>query len=166
VKRTHLVAAAALALAAPALTGCFNGQAATTTTQATMNSGNGVEAQQGPMHLEGTTLVLGPEGSATATLLVRLVNTGPESDTLTFASIDGTMVDIVPPTGVPGAPGEIVSGGSVSYGYESDGRINATGFDSPASVYVPVQLGFEKAGLVDLSVLTVPPVGYYEGITP
>jgi hypothetical protein len=31
---------------------------------------------------------------------------------------------------------------------------------------VPVELGFEKAGLVKLSLLTVPATGYYEGIAP
>ena len=38
--------------------------------------------------------------------------------------------------------------------------------DVPVSTYVPVELGFEKAGLVKLSLLTVPPTGYYEGIAP
>ena len=57
-------------------------------------------------------------------------------------------------------------GQSVSYGYDSDQRINAEGLDVPVSSYVDVELGFEKAGLVRMSVLTVPPAGYYEGITP
>ena len=43
--------------AVPALTGCFSGKAATTNMQATMNSGNGVDATQGPIHIEAATVV-------------------------------------------------------------------------------------------------------------
>ncbi len=136
VKRTHLAAVAALVvLAVPALTGCFSGQDATTNMQATMNSGNGVDAQAGPVHVENATLVLGPEGSSSVTLLTRLVNTGATPDTLVFASING-----VPATITEGA-GELAPGASVSFGFESESWINAYGFDAPASTYVPVQLG-------------------------
>jgi hypothetical protein len=167
VKRTHVAALAALVLlATPALTGCFNGQGATTTTQATMNSGNGVEATQGAIQIDGTTLVLGPEGSGTATLVVRFTNTGIDPDRLTFATINGTPATIVQPTGGAGEPGEMGPGVAVSYGFDSDGRIDATGLDVAVSTYVPVELGFQNAGLATLSVLTVPPTGYYEGITP
>ncbi len=163
-KRTRLAAAVLLVAAVPALAGCFNGQDATTTSQASMNSGNGVDAEQGAIHIEGATLVLGPEGSGTATLVVRIVNTGAEDDALTFATINGTQSTIVQPTSTDN--GTLVPGASISYGFESDGRIDAAALDVPVSSYVPVQLGFEKAGLVELSVLTVPPTGYYEGITP
>ena len=164
VKRTHAAAAVMLLAAVPALAGCFNGPDATTTTQATMNSGNGVEAQQGAISIEGTTLVMGPEDSGTATLVVRLVNAGPEDDVLTYATINGVPATIVQPTSTQ--DGLLLPGASVSYGFESDGRIDAAEFDAPVSSYVPVELGFQKAGLSKLSVLTVPPVGYYEGITP
>jgi hypothetical protein len=167
VKRTHVAALVALTLvAAPALTGCFNGLKATTTSQATMNSGNGVEATQGDIQIEGTTLVMGPEGSGTATLVVRLINTGLETDRLTYATINGAPATIIQPTATTGEPGELAPGTALSYGYESDGRIDATALDVPVSTYVPVELGFEKAGLATLSVLTVPPTGYYAGITP
>ncbi len=163
VKRINVAAGAALVvLALPALTGCFNGLAATTTTQASMNTGNGVEVTQGAIHIENATLVMGPEGSSTATLLARIVNTGVEDDALTYATINGAIATILPPDDA----GVIGPGQSVSYGYDSDQRINAEGLDVPVSSYVDVELGFEKAGLVRMSVLTVPPAGYYEGITP
>jgi hypothetical protein len=161
VKRIHAASAAALVvLAVPALAGCFNGQAATTTTQATMNSGNGVEATQGAINIDGAVLVLGPEGSGTATLTTRVVNAGLEPDALTFVSINGI------PAYVTEGAGELPAGASISFGYESDAWINSYDLDVPPSTYVPVQIGFEKAGLVTLSLLTVPPAGYYEGIAP
>jgi hypothetical protein len=161
VKRIHAAAAAALVvLAVPALTGCFSGQAATTSMQATMNSGNGVEATQGAINVDGAVLVLGPEGSGTGTLTTRLVNAGLEPDALTYVSINGI------PAYVTEGAGELVPGASISFGYESDAWINSYDLDVPASTYVPVELGFEKAGLVKMSLLTVPAAGYYEGIAP
>lgn len=160
-KRIHAAAAAALiVLAVPALTGCFNGKAATTTTQATMNTGNGVEATQGSINIDGAVLVLGPEGSATATLTTRIINAGLEPDALTYVSINGI------PAYVTEGAGELLPGASVSFGYESEAWINSYDLDVPVSTYVPVELGFEKAGLVRLSLLTVPPTGYYAGIAP
>jgi hypothetical protein len=161
VKRSHVVAIAALVvLATPALTGCFSGMEATTNMQATMNSGNGVQADAPPIHVENATLVLGPEGSKSATLVTRIVNTGVAADALVSASVNG-----VPATITAGA-GELAPGASVSFGFESDSWINAYALDVPAATYVPVQLDFRDAGQVSMSVLAVPPVGYYEGIAP
>lgn len=159
-------AAALLVLTVPTLTGCFNGQDATTTTQATMNSGNGVEVTQGALHIENATLVMGPEGSTSASLIMRIVNTGIEDDALTYATIGG-MPAIIAEPGDPGSEANVIGpGASVSYGYDSDRQVTTESLDAPVSSYVDVELGFEKAGLVRMSVLTVPPVGYYEGITP
>lgn len=160
VKRIHVAAVAALVLLSPALAGCFNGLGATTTMQATMNSGNGVAAQAGAIHIENATLVLGPEGSRSATLTTRIVNTGPVADRLVYATIDGAPADIT-------AGGtDLAPGASISFGFDSEHWINAYGIDVATSVYVPVELGFAEAGLVSMSVLSVPPVGYYEGIAP
>lgn len=161
VKRSHLAAVAALAvLVTPTVTGCFAGPGATTTMQAGMNSGNGAAATAGSIHIEGATLVLGPEGSSTATLTTRIVNAGVDDDYLTYASINGV------PAYITESAGPLPAGSSASFGFDSTQWINAYGLDATASTYVPVQLGFEKAGLVKMSVLTVPPVGYYEGIAP
>lgn len=160
-KRINAALVAALVVVtAPALTGCFNGQGATTTTQATMNSGNGVDATAGAVHIENATLVLGPEGSGSATLTTRLINTGQEPDALTYATINGL------PAYITDGAGDLLPGGAASFGFESDAWINAYEFDAGVATYVPVQLGFQNAGLVDMSVLIVPPAGYYEGIAP
>jgi hypothetical protein len=162
VKRTHAAAAAVLLLLiAPGLTGCFSGKEATTTQQATMNSGNGVASTLGPIHIENATLVMGPEGSKSATLTMRIVNTGSVADTLVFATINGQ------PATITGDKVPLEPGGSISFGFDSKTWVNAYTFDAPVASYVPVQLGFQVAGLTDtLSILTVPPVGYYAGIAP
>jgi copper(I)-binding protein len=161
VKRTHVAAVAAMVLlATPALTGCFSGMKATTNMQATMNSGNGVQAQVGDVHVENATVVMGPEGSTSATLTTRIVNTGPQPDALVFATVNGQ------PATITGDQVALDPGASVSFGFDSEHWINAYGLEVPTSTYVPVELGFQNAGLVKISVLTVPPVGYYEGIAP
>jgi len=161
VKRSHAaIAAVLILLATPALTGCFSGKAATTNAQATMNSGNGVQAQAGAIHIENATLVKGPEGSKSVTLTTRIVNAGPVADKLVFATIDGQQATIT------GDQVELAPGASISFGFDSDHWINGYAFEKPTSTYVPVQLGFQDAGLVSMSLLTVPPVGYYEGIAP
>jgi hypothetical protein len=161
VKRTHALAVATLlVIAAPALTGCFSGKAATTNQQATMNSGNGVTAQAGAVKIENATLVMGPDGSNTATLTTRLVNTGPAKDVLVYATINGQ------PATITSDKVELGPGSSTSFGFDSEHWINAYAFDKPVSTYVPVELGFQDAGLVKMSILTVPPVGYYDGIAP
>ncbi len=164
-KRSHLTAVVLLPIAALALTGCFNGPRATTTVQASMNTGNGVQAQQGDIRIENATLVVSAEDDQAATLLVRLVNNGVEPDALTFATINGQPAEII----VPADAGEEVTllqpGASVSYGWESELRIDAGTLDAPLSSYVPVELGFVEAGVAQISVLTVPQTGYYQDVT-
>lgn len=150
----------AVLVSVPALAGCFNGPGATTTMQATMNTGNGVEVTLGALNVENLTVVLGPEGSGSATLITRITNTGAEPDRLTFASVDGVGALIT------GDTVELAPGASVSFGYEADRWINVYEFASAVSTYVPVQLGFEQAGLLTANVLTVPPTGIYAGIAP
>jgi hypothetical protein len=160
VKRSHAAAAVALlVLATPALAACFSGKAATTNVQATMNSGNGVQATAGAIHIENATIVMGPEGSKSATLTTRIVNTGA-ADTLVYATINGQ------PATITGDQVVLNPGASVSFGFDSKNWINSYTLEVPVSSYVPVELGFQNAGLVKMSVLTVPPVGYYEGIAP
>lgn len=161
-KRTHFAALTLLPLAALALSGCFNGQEATTTAQATMNSGNGVQAQQGAIRIENATVVQSLDG-AEATLLVTLVNDGLDTDALTFATINGQPAELI----MPGAADaiELLPGTSVPFGWESDLRIDAGALDADVSTYVPVELGFANAGLASMSVLVVPQAGYYADVT-
>lgn len=164
-KRTHLAAVVLVPLTALALTGCFNGQRATTTVQASMNTGNGVQAQQGDIRIENATLVVSAEDDQAATLLVRLVNNGLAPDALTYATINGQPAEIIVPAGAGDEATVLQPGASVSYGWESDLRIDAGSLDAPLSSYVPVELGFIEAGVAQISVLTVPQSGYYEDVT-
>ncbi len=164
-KPSHLAATALLATSVLALTGCFNGQKATTTVQAAMNTGNGVQTQQGPLRIENATLVVSDDEAQSATLLVRLVNEGPTPDALVYATINGEQAEIITPESEGEAATTLQPGASVSYGWESDLRIDAGVLDAPLSSYVPVELGFAEAGLSKLSVLTVPQEGYYEDVT-
>ncbi|HAN72698.1 MAG TPA: hypothetical protein DCQ36_14060 [Actinobacteria bacterium] len=164
-KRTHLAAVLLLSASAVALTGCFNGPRATTTTQATMNTGNGVQAQQGDIRIENATLVMSKDGTQSATLLVRFVNEGLEPDALTYATINGETAEILVPEAAGDDATVLLPGASVSYGWDSELRIDAGVLDAPVSSYVPVDLGFANAGLASLSVLVVPQSGYYENVT-
>ena len=89
--RRVIIAAFAVA-SLPLLTGCFNGFGATTTMQATQNSGNGVDSQVGAMKVQNATIVRGENGSAT--LMMTLVNVGQRDDTLTSVTIGGTAAVI------------------------------------------------------------------------
>ncbi|MBU6310975.1 MAG: hypothetical protein KGN38_00430 [Actinomycetales bacterium] len=147
--------------AVPALAGCWQGQGASTTMQATMNSGNGTQAMLGAMRIENATVVRGDDG--TASLIMSVFNQGAEPDTLTSVTINGAPASIAPTAIVPG------TFQAFGYGVEGQPPTNValvTGLDVEASSYVPVTLTFERAGLLDISVLTVPPVGYYEGLLP
>lgn len=156
--------ALALATIAVALTatlsGCYSGFRSNTNEQSLMNSGNGTQAQIGEIRIENATLVLGPEASGTATLAATIVNQGQAPD-----SIIGLEIDNKPAYVTPGA-GELGAGAAVSFGYNSSYWINSYEFTAPVSTYVPVKIQFQGAGIVQLSVLTVPPTGINAGIAP
>lgn len=152
---------AALALiAAFSLAGCFNGPNATTTMQAEQSTGNGVQAQAGLLRVENATLVTGPEGSRSATLMMRIINQGTEPDRLLAASIDGVRASIT------GEVVELLPGTSISFAYNSDLWVNSYEFDAEPSAFVDVTLVFEKSGDTTMQVLTVPPMSFYEGVAP
>jgi hypothetical protein len=162
------VTVALAAVAALTLSGCFNGFQATTNIQNTMSTGNGVQAQVGAVRIENATLVRG-EGSA-VTLIMTIVNVGTEADALGAVSIAGQQAVVSDGT-APIGPVEVAPGAAVPFGYGQQGApasrwVNAYTVEIPASGFVPVQVFMERAGLAELEVLTVPPVGYYEGIAP
>ena len=167
--RTHtsrpafrILAAVSLTVALSAgLTGCFNGPGATTNMQSLQATGNGVQAQVGEIDIDGATLVTNVEGNR-ATLLMRIVNSGTEADRLIGARIDGEVATIL---SAEGDTVELLPGASLSFAYEPNQRyVNSDNFTAAMSSFVPVQLAFEKSGIDELDVLTVPPVGEYEGI--
>lgn len=160
VKRTPVVLAGLAIVSSLALAGCFNGKASTTNMQATMNSGNGVQASAGPIRIENATLVAGPEGSKTGTLTMRLINTGAAPDELVYAVIDNGPAYVTPGSEV------LAPNSSVSFGFDSQDWVNTYALTGAPATYVPVELGFKSAGLVKINVLVVPPTGYYDGIAP
>ncbi|MEI8260322.1 MAG: hypothetical protein WCG77_02315 [Actinomycetes bacterium] len=159
--RSHAAALVAFAaLSTTLLAGCWNGPGSTTMMQASMNSGNGVQATVGPIKVENATLVAGPEGTTTATLTARIINTGQAPDALVYVVIANGPAYVTPgsETFAPNA--------SLSFGFDSQNWINTYTLKAATGTYVPVELGFKDAGLVKISVLVVPPVGYYKGIAP
>jgi hypothetical protein len=152
------MAAAGLAMIVPITTGCYNGMNASTNVQATTAAGNGVQASVGSMAIDNATLVQGP--ATTGTLLMRITNQGVETDSLVQASINGEPAEIV------GEVVEFTPGASVSFAWDSTNYVNTIALNVPMSSYVPVELLFENAGVVEFNALTVPPTGVYEGIAP
>lgn len=154
----------ALVAVTPLLGGCFQGQQATTTAQATMNSGDGVQVQVGNLKAQSLTLVLGAE-AGTASLIGRFTNVGPEIERLRDVTIGDKSLangDVFVTSGLA----EVLPGQSLGFGYESDQSISVAGLDAAVSTYVPISISFEVNGTVETKVLTVPAVGMYEGITP
>jgi len=168
VKRSAVTSAAlavALVAVSPLLGGCFQGQGATTTSQATMNSGDGVQVQVGDLKAQGLTLVLDPTTPGVATLIGRFTNVGTEVDYLRGVTIGGkTMMngDVAVTNGLA----QILPGQSIGFGFESDQSISVKNLEAAVSTYVPIAISFEVNGTVEASVLTVPATGIYAGITP
>jgi hypothetical protein len=168
-RRRLAKAGAALLVAAtlvPGLTGCFNGQRATTTVQATQDSSNGTQARIGSLRVENATLVTGPKDSKAATLIMSLFNDGREADTLVSVTIDGQPAII---SGAAQSAGgvELAPGAALTFGYQSsDSWLNAYDIAEAPSAYVPVQMTFRRAGVLNYTALSVPAVGIYEGIAP
>lgn len=142
------------------LTGCFNGPGATTTMAASQPIGNGVNAALGDIRVDGVTLVAGPEGSQSATLIMRVTNSGREADNLLVAVVNGL------PAAITGGAVGISPGDSLSFGYQSDLYVDSVPFTAPVGTFVPVALQFERSGIAELDVLVVPATGFYEGIAP
>lgn len=133
---------------------------AQTNLQNSQLTGNGVQAQVGNVRAENLTIVAGPEGSASATLITRIINGDPEPDSLLGVQIGGV------PAYITGDIVELLPAASVGFGFDAERWINAYDFAAEVSTYVPVALQFERAGIVEVDVLVVPADGYYEGIAP
>ncbi len=159
-RNTTVLLSGALLASSLALTGCFNGMNAQTNIQNDQLTGNGVQAVVGNVRAENLTIVAGPEGSQSATLITRIINGDPEPDALLSVQIDGV------PAYVTGDFVELLPAASVGFGYDADRWINSYEFDAAMSSYVPVTLQFERAGIVEVDVLVVPADGFYEGIEP
>ena len=124
------------------LTGCFNGQQSTTNVQASQVSGDGVSGQAGNMKVNNATLVLGPAGSKSATLIMTISNVGTAEDSLVSATIAGADATLAP------SASEVIvtSHVSANFGYVGAAHsVNAVGFETTASTYVPVPVTFKTS---------------------
>ncbi len=157
--RRSTIALSVLAIAAvPALSGCWSGADATTTMQASMNTGDGAQTQIGDIKILNATLVVGDPGTD-AMLIGTLVNVGVTPDAVNAIEVAGKQVTPVP------AFSELTAGSSVAFGYvDAEIKVPVSGLDAAVSSYVPVSFQFQNAGNTTLRVLTVPAVGQYEGI--
>ena len=159
-RRTAAVVSALALAAAPLLAGCYSGQAATTNAQSAMNSGNGTQEQVGDIRIENATLVTGPGISKAGTVIMTIVNTGRVPDRLIGVAVNGAPAYVTP------GFGDVMPGEAVNFGYDGTAWINAYGLDIAKCAYVPVTVQFERAGVKNFTVLSVPPTGIYEGIAP
>ncbi len=156
--RSTYVAAAGVTLFSLALTGCYNGQQATTNVQATQPSGNGNTLQAGRMTVDNATAVQDEAGNAT--ILMRITNQGLESDTLVAAAVGEQAATITP------GPVEIAPGESISFAWDATHFVNLPGLNAPMSSYIPFGLQFAIAGIAETDILVVPPTGIYADIRP
>ena len=156
-RRQVALAAAALSLVSVGLTGCYNGQEATTNVQATQPSGNGNVLKAGQIVVDNATAVQDEAGNAT--VLMRITNQGDKADTLMAAVLANVPATITPDSI------EIGPGQSISFAWESTNYVSVDGLNAPMSSYVQFGLQFLNAGITSTNIMIVPPVGMYAGIT-
>ena len=95
-----------------------------------------------------------------------LFNDGREPDTLIGVQVNGQPA-VINGAAVAGAGVELAPGAAFTFGYQnSESWVNSYDITEAESAYVPVQMRFQRAGILDFTALTVPPVGIYEGIAP
>ena len=151
------LAAAGLSLLSLGLTGCYNGQDATTNVQATQPSGNGNVLKAGQIVVDNATAVQDEAGNAT--VLMRITNQGNEADTL-IAAVLANLPATITPDSIEIGPGQ-----SISFAWESTNYVSVDGLNAPMSSYVQFGLQFLNAGITSTNIMIVPPVGMYAGIT-
>lgn len=163
VKTTRTRAAAAgmavlLLSVSPLLSGCWQGQQASTTVQANQPTGNGVSVNVGSVRVQNATVVKDETGS-NASLLVSLFNVGQEDDALVAVEVGGLPATVTPAGAI--LPKGGISG--ITYGFDGTNTIGFT-TDAVVSTYVPVLMQFRNAGVVEFEALVVPRAGYYADV--
>ncbi len=164
-RSTAAVCAAALLALVP-LTGCAIGFDAATRQQ--RPSGNGANADQGTIAIRGLTLVEGPADSRTGTFVMALVNTGADADAL----LSARLVDpaggqaVILGTGTAGGSLPLPARSRTLVGYNSDIHLDVTGLTLSPTQFTLVELAFQKAGRVEVPVMSVLPTGSYEDVAP
>ena len=163
-RRTALLIGGLALVATPLLSGCYSGFGATTTMQASMNSGNGTQVTVGELRVENATIVKGDDGAAQ--LIMSVFNRGPAADELIGVAINGQQLDL---TGL--GTTTVEPGGFLTFGYGAEGEPPAgylvvAPLDIDTGSYTSVALVFGTSGAAEFESVVVPPVGYYEGLAP
>lgn len=158
INRRGVVVIAAVASSVPLLAGCYNGFDAQTNIQPP--SGDGTSAQIGDVMIRSAAWVRSETDPRTLTLSSNFVNAGLEPDQL--VSVVTEPIGKVALTGSM----EMKPLSEIRTGYNSDKYIDATETLVGPSSYVSTTFNFKRAGSITLSILTVPPTGYFAGIRP
>ena len=156
------------------LTGCFNGPQATTTIQATQPTGSGAYVTVGDVRVQNVLLVAsiveGVEANTgdlvlaeSVALIGRVFNDGDAEDVITDITIGGVPAALMVPPSGPN-PLAIAPLGSVSLTYPAGGPEIFAQTEVAMSTYVPIQMFFERAGLVEFEALVVARSGPYADV--
>ena len=159
--------------ASTVLTGCFNGPRATTTVQATQPTGSGAYVAVGDIRVQNVLLVASIVEGGTASgelvlaesvaMIGRVFNDGDSEDVITDISIGGVPAALMIPPSGPN-PLAIAPLGSVSLTYPAGGPEIFAQTEVAMSTYVPIQMFFERAGLVEFEALVVARSGPYADV--
>lgn len=156
------------------LTGCFNGPQATTTVQATQPTGSGAYVAVGNVRVQNVLLVASiVEGAAadsselvlaeSVAMIGRVFNDGDAEDVITNITIGGVPAALMVPAAGQN-PLAIAPLGSVPLTYPAGGPQIFAQTEVAMSTYVPIQMFFERAGLVEFEALVVARSGPYADV--
>ncbi len=158
--RRRIAAAVLAAALIPALSGCFNGYNALTTTQ--QEGGQVASANIGDIQIRGLVWVRDMAAPQNLTMSASFVLSSAEPDEL-------VAVTTVPNTfavGITNGRLLLEPGSENRVGFNSGNFVNLYGNIAEPSAFISTTLKFKRAGQVTLPVLIVPNTGVYEGIRP
>jgi hypothetical protein len=160
VHRRRIAAAVLAAALIPALSGCFNGYNALTTSQ--QEGGQVASANIGDIQIRGLVWVRDMAAPQNLTMSASFILSSPEPDEL-------VAVTTVPNTfavGITNGRLLLEPGSENRVGYNSANFVNLYGNIAEPSAFISTTLKFKRAGQVTVPVLIVPNTGNYEGIRP
>jgi hypothetical protein len=123
----------------------------------------GANGDAGPMAVRNAVLVLGPEGSASATIVATLVNSASTVDELISVEVESVTA---PAVFITGGSIAVPVGRPVSLGHSGKLYVNLSGFHPLPSEVTPVKFAFRDSGQLTMKVLVVPATDIYAGISP
>lgn len=139
------------------LTGCASGFNAGTTTQG--DSGSGQTVDQGSINVRNAIVVVDEKNLSAGTLVVTLVNSAADEDTLELIKSDVSIESALSPVKLP-------SKQAVSIGYNSSVAVGLTtpGSEFKPGKFVDLTLVFANNEEIKLSLLVVTNTGHYSDV--